>query len=1098
MERPDKPYLEVGVGSAKGADTAKAATEAATASKGKLEKHSPAAVIVFFSPKYDPYVVARSVQHVFPKTPVIGTTTAGEIFDSPLRESIVVLVFGSPYLKIRVGVGQGVSRNWKGSLERLLCGELSPYFDPLEISLWSRLNREGTGVFGILFSPGNTKKADSRSWEILSELRQRCDGRVLIFGGSSADDWQMEKSHVIVGDQAFPDSVALAVFETKLKFGMALAHGFKPSDKMATVTRSQNHVVHELDHRPAAEVYSQLLDIPYNELVGKHITLTSGRPAGLADPLGQYSIIVASYFTTDGGVRFSQPVPKGAILHIMDADPDALIHAAQDSLRKAIIRGDMSSPSLALMFSCALRGRILKERVHEEIAVIKEVAPDLPVVGFYSFGEQGLDDSKVNRHNNEVITTLVLADELRDSALTAFEHIGLQGKLERVVSILNVLRFVNQKLLAEKDKESMASFICEKLLDIKGYEGAMILFLDPQGSPLHLIAAGLGDEFLEVEKAIKQGRTLTCIDTALSTPVVSVLETSKMCPDCPLSGHELCINALCVGIRYEGRCYGTLTVCCSKIELLDEEKELVSEFAGDFAFAIRKMQLEEELAKSEEIFRKAFEASPDWVTISTLADGRYVDVNEAYCRATGRKKEEVIGKTSLELGLWADPEDRVRASRILEETGRLRDFEVVFKKKGGEEILALWSAEVVEINGVKHIISVVNDITEKRRLEAQLIHSQKMEAIGTLAGGIAHDFNNLLQAILGYTQILKMERSESDPGYSEISAIEKTALRARDLTARILAFSRDIEPELKPIDLNRQIKESQKILERTLPKSIQLEFHLDPNLKLINADSSQLEQIILNLAINARDAMPQGGRLSFETANVTLDHKYCRINPGVVPGEYVLLSVSDTGHGMDQDTLQKIFDPFFTTKEPGKGTGLGLATVYGIVKNHHGHINCYSKEGIGTTFKIYFPVISFTQDEAPPLIREQDIPKGKGELVLFVDDEDALRELGKQILTRFGYRVVTAENGREALEIFKEKQQEIALVILDLIMPEMEGDHCLKEILKISPGAKVLIASGYSPNGPFKEMLTIGAKGFIAKPYEIKEMLQTIRDVIEQ
>jgi CheY-like chemotaxis protein len=299
------------------------------------------------------------------------------------------------------------------------------------------------------------------------------------------------------------------------------------------------------------------------------------------------------------------------------------------------------------------------------------------------------------------------------------------------------------------------------------------------------------------------------------------------------------------------------------------------------------------------------------------------------------------------------------------------------------------------------------------------------------------------------------------------------------------------------VELNLEVRSVCKLLERSIPKMISIELHLAERLKIINADPAQLEQIMMNLGVNARDAMPDGGNLIFETENVILDEEYCKTHLEATTGEYVMLSVSDTGNGMEKEIAEHIFEPFYTTKETGKGTGLGLSTVYGIVKRHGGNVNCYSESGHGATFKIYFPVIE--QERAVAEEKEVQVPvSGGNETILLVDDEESIRELGEDILVRFGYTVVTASDGESALEIYRRKEQKIDLVVLDLIMPGMGGRRCLEEILKIDSEATVIIASGYSANGKVKEALESGAVEFIGKPYNIKDMLRKVRNVLDK
>lgn len=378
------------------------------------------------------------------------------------------------------------------------------------------------------------------------------------------------------------------------------------------------------------------------------------------------------------------------------------------------------------------------------------------------------------------------------------------------------------------------------------------------------------------------------------------------------------------------------------------------------------------------------------------------------------------------------------------------------------------------------------------QLRHQLQHSQKMEAIGTLAGGIAHDFNNLLQGIQGYCELLLFE--DTDQGSRELQEILRAAKRGGELTRQLLTFSRKVESNLVPIDLNQVISDMRDMLERTIPKMIKVKLHLKTNLNFVNGDSSQLEQVLMNLAVNARDAMPEGGLLTISIEDVVLNPEYHHIFPEIAPGQYVLLTVSDTGQGMDLATQNRIFDPFFTTKSVGKGTGLGLAIVYGIVKSHQGHISCYSEPTKGTTFKIYLPAIAHNT----PTIQEEatkEMPRGT-ETILLIDDEAFIREIGQRILSEFGYTVLTAEDGESALEIYRKNGDNIDLVILDIIMPGMGGEQCMKKLIAAHPLIKILISSGYSENGPVSDTIFQGALDFINKPYDVGQLLRTVRRVL--
>ena len=397
---------------------------------------------------------------------------------------------------------------------------------------------------------------------------------------------------------------------------------------------------------------------------------------------------------------------------------------------------------------------------------------------------------------------------------------------------------------------------------------------------------------------------------------------------------------------------------------------------------------------------------------------------------------------------------------------------------------------------VELVVELVEDVTERRALQLQLAQAQKMEAVGTLAGGIAHDFNNLLTVVIGFSELLLAEKEQGDPEYADLQKIFHAAKNGAELVRRLLTFSRKVEPKPVPLNLNIEIVQVGKLLRRTIPKMIEIQMDLSEDLAEINADPTQMEQILMNLCVNARDAMPDGGKVTLGTKNVTLDEEYCGIHSEAKPGNYVLLAVSDTGHGMDRATIDHIFEPFYTTKELGRGTGLGLAMVYGIVKQHGGYITCYSEVERGATFNVYFPALEGQVE--PDMERTPVIPSFGTETVLLVDDEDLVRDLGARILSKAGYQVLTATNGKEALDLFEKERRQLSLVILDLIMPVMGGKECLKELLKIDPQMKVLIASGFSADASTDETLGLGAKAFVSKPFRFEELLRQVRKTLDQ
>jgi PAS domain S-box-containing protein len=467
-----------------------------------------------------------------------------------------------------------------------------------------------------------------------------------------------------------------------------------------------------------------------------------------------------------------------------------------------------------------------------------------------------------------------------------------------------------------------------------------------------------------------------------------------------------------------------------------------------------------ERKKAEERFYKAFHASPQPITIATASDGRYIDVNESFLRVTGHQREDVIGRTSIEVGFWERPEDRARIVEKLYKDGSVRDLEITFLTKSGEKRTALDSAELLDIAGQKCVLAIFKDITEQRSLEKQLRQTQKMEAIGQLSGGIAHDFNNLLSVIIGYSEVLEEKLPPGDPLHKNCQQITKAGQSAASLTRQLLAFSRQQVLEPRVLDLNAVVLQVEKMLRRLIGEHIELTTALSPTLGRVKADQGQIEQVIINLAVNARDAMANGGQLTIETTNADLDQDYTHKHPPHQAGSYVLLTVSDTGVGMDAETQARIFEPFFTTKEMGKGTGLGLATVYGVVKQSGGFIWVYSELGHGTTFKVYLPWTGEAMGADRPI---SSVPSVRGtETVLLVEDDEALREFTATVLTEAGYTVLTAERPDKAIEIASQHQSPIHLLLTDVIMPGMNGRVLAGKLVDIRPEMKVVYMSGYT------------------------------------
>jgi PAS domain S-box-containing protein len=521
----------------------------------------------------------------------------------------------------------------------------------------------------------------------------------------------------------------------------------------------------------------------------------------------------------------------------------------------------------------------------------------------------------------------------------------------------------------------------------------------------------------------------------------------------------------------------------------------ISGFVGITRNISERKKSEIKLKESERKYRALFEESRDGI-YSVLRDGTILDANPSFLDIFGYTEEEMIGENIIKF--YADPSARTCFQKEIESQGFAKDYEVRFLKKQGIVFYGLITASVVygesgEIVGYRGII---RDLTIRKGLQQQLLQAQKMEAVGTLAGGIAHDFNNLLQVIQGSADLLLHQKARSDPDYKNLSLIFNAAKSGADLVRRILMFSRKSDISPLSLDLNEAINHTAEVLSRTLPKMIRIQTELSDNLPRVSADPVQIEQVLLNLAVNAGDAMPEGGSLSIKTDTFDIDDTSPQKCMGYRLGNYVKMSVSDTGPGIPPDVLTHIFEPFYTTKMVGKGSGLGLSVVYGIINHHRGYITCQSEMGRGTTFDILLPV---NNSKPKPGGGNKNLKTLSGnETVLVVDDDDRVRLLAKETLETFGYTVLEASNGKDALTIYAEKQDLISLVVLDLMMPEMSGRTCLKHLLSINPSVKVIIMSGYSTEDEIQKSKDMGATNFLGKPYKIDEFMKQVREVIDR
>ncbi len=566
-------------------------------------------------------------------------------------------------------------------------------------------------------------------------------------------------------------------------------------------------------------------------------------------------------------------------------------------------------------------------------------------------------------------------------------------------------------------------------------------------------------------------------------------------------------SILSVPLRVKGDVIGVLQVVDSQTERFNKKHlALIEPLAGSAAIAIEnarlyekaqqeiliRQQAEEALRESENKYRTVLEANPDSVIVYDKT-GKVTYLNPTFTNVFGWTLEECLGK---------------KMDMFIPEKDRSKTHEMIKKLLAGENLLAIQthqntkSGDVIPVSISSALFydseyqpagSVVNlrDIREQKKLETQIHQAQKMEAIGTLAGGIAHDYNNLLMAILGNTSLMAFDLRSDHPHYERLKNIEKYVQSGADLTKQLLGLAKGGKYEVKPIDINDVMRKSSEMFNRT-KKEIRIHSNYQKDLWRVEADTSQIEQVLLNLYVNASQAMPEGGELYLQTENVTLDDSYTRYL-SLKGGNYVKISVTDTGTGMDDNIKKRIFDPFFTTKDIGRGTGLGLASAYGIVKNHRGIINVYSEIDKGSAFNIFLP--ASTKEVKQDMLMNQKSLKGTG-TILIVDDEDMIIDVCSQILASLGYMPLLARSGKEAIDVYQRNRDRIVMVILDMIMPGMGGGETYDRLKKIDSEIRVLLSSGYSLDGQASEIIDRGCNGFIQKPFNVIQLSRKIKEVL--
>lgn len=694
----------------------------------------------------------------------------------------------------------------------------------------------------------------------------------------------------------------------------------------------------------------------------------------------------------------------------------------------------------------------------------------------------GLDRPCDNCHTIEVFRTG--KPVIREKFNPEIGHVEIRSfpifnEMNEVVMVLEHLRDINAREALRESGQRLSATI--------------------QSSPLPMFVLGSDQKIIYWNKALEQLSGIR-VDEVIGTDLAWTAFYEEKRP--------LLANLLSTGdTSLIPHWYGDK---CSKSRLVEDAYEVTDFFPkwgeggkwlhctaaalrdtkGNLTGALQTLEDVTERKLAEDKWHSLFNNLPGG---SFTVNNNYIieDVNDVLCAVTGFAREELVGQLC---GIICPKGPHLCPIFDLGKE-RIDNNETAVKAKDGRHVPIIKSARRIPVGNREVIVENFQDITDRKHLEEQLRHAQKMDAIGQLAGGVAHDFNNILTAIIGYGNLLQMKIGKYNPLENYVNQIMYSAERAANLTHSLLAFSRKHAVNLKAVMLNEVICRAEKLLSRLVRENIELRVVVGKDC-IVRADSVQIEQIMMNLVTNARDAMPEGGLLLIKTERVNLDKDFVRIHGYGEPGTYVLISVSDTGFGMGEKIRARIFEPFFTTKETGKGTGLGLAIVYGIIKQHNGYINVYSEPGTGTTFKIYLPVI--TADAETIEVFEMAVPRSGSETVLLAEDDPTVRALTKSLLEESGYLVIESVDGADAVEKFRLNEESIQLLILDVMMPRKNGKETYNEIKKIQPGIKALFMSGYtddilSSTGIIEENLN-----FISKPFTQNLLLQKTREILEK
>jgi PAS domain S-box-containing protein len=679
---------------------------------------------------------------------------------------------------------------------------------------------------------------------------------------------------------------------------------------------------------------------------------------------------------------------------------------------------------------------------------------------------------------------------------------------------LDALHETAAGLMSRLDPEELLEDIVVRAARLVGTEHGYIYLVDPDGETM-VVRVGVGFHRKHVGSRVGRGEGLAGTIWKTGEPLV-VHSYGSWPGRIPEPAYESLNEVLGVPLRSGRKVIGVIAL--STIEptrkFVEGDVPRLTRFAHLASIAIDNARLyaaarqevqerrraESELRESELHYRTLFEAAQD--AIFVVEGETCVDCNSAAQKLLRGRRDDIVEQSIFKFTPKRQRDgssSRQRGSELVAKAlkGKPQKFEWLFVDSQSRPFDADVSLSRFHIGGRTRLFIMVRDITERKELESQLLHSQKMEAIGRLSGGVAHDFNNLLTVIIGNAEVLRMKAGKDHLFSDKLDELISAGRNATVLVQQLLAFGRKQVLQPRVVDLGELVRDTHSLLVRLIGEDVELETVLEPGLGRVRVDPGQIQQVLMNISINARDAMPQGGRLVIETSGLEVDESLAgKLDVNMAPGRYVMLTVKDTGTGMDDETLSRIFEPFFTTKEAGKGTGLGLSTAYGIVKQSGGHIAVSSTPGLGTAFYIYIPLLETQEEPAREEVETGDERRGS-EIVLLVEDDEGVRRLARVILGHYGYGVLEAATGMEALEVARESDDHIDLLLADVVMPGMSGLELARALSEVNPGMKVLYMSGYSEEAIARHGLLDPENNFIQKPFTPAGLTSKLREVID-